>query len=155
MPEAGLSAFSSITDVICCPSWNTGDSLHKDHSKRGSDFEGDDGHQVEPLRLQTVWTQKAVLPGDRNDLSGRWLVNQEQHPEGRPCHGRELAPYASSNNTCIEGPCVVLGALAAQTSAFVLHELATNAAKYGAYSKAQGRVSVRWSCAPNGQKPGG
>jgi PAS domain S-box-containing protein len=67
---------------------------------------------------------------------------------------RELAPYASSNNTCIEGPCVVLGALAAQTTAFVLHELATNAAKYGAYSIPQGRVSVRWSCAPNGQKPG-
>ena len=59
-----------------------------------------------------------------------------------------------ANNTCIEGPCVVLGALAAQTTAFVLHELATNAAKYGAYSKPQGRVSVRWSCAPNGQKPG-
>ena len=67
---------------------------------------------------------------------------------------RELAPYTSNSNTCIEGPEVILGPEAAQTIASVLHELTTNAAKYGALSKREGRVSVRWHCAPNGQAPG-
>ena len=57
---------------------------------------------------------------------------------------RELAPYTSSNNTCIEGAEVILKAQAAQVTASVLHELATNAAKYGALSKPEGRVSIRW-----------
>jgi PAS domain S-box-containing protein len=67
---------------------------------------------------------------------------------------RELAPYSSTSNTCIKGPEVILGPEAAQTTASVLHELTTNAAKYGALSKREGRVSVRWHCAPNGQAPG-
>jgi PAS domain S-box-containing protein len=67
---------------------------------------------------------------------------------------RELAPYTSTSNTCIKGPEVILGPEAVQTTASVLHELTTNAAKYGALSKREGRVSVRWHCAPNGQAPG-
>jgi two-component sensor histidine kinase len=35
----------------------------------------------------------------------------------------------------------------AQTIAVTLHELATNAAKYGALSAAKGHVQVRWSLA--------
>jgi PAS domain S-box-containing protein len=66
---------------------------------------------------------------------------------------RELAPYASNNNTYLTGPEVILGPEAAQTMASVLHELTTNAAKYGAFSKPEGRVSVRWHRAPNGQAP--
>jgi PAS domain S-box-containing protein len=67
---------------------------------------------------------------------------------------RELAPYTSNSNTCLKGPEIVLSAEAAQTTALVLHELTTNAAKYGALSQREGRVSVRWYRAPNGQGPG-
>ena len=39
----------------------------------------------------------------------------------------------------------------AQTIAVTLHELATNAAKYGALSADEGHVEVRWSLAADGR----
>jgi PAS domain S-box-containing protein len=57
---------------------------------------------------------------------------------------RELAPYATCDNTEIYGPGVLLKPEAAQAMAMVLHELATNAAKYGALSTKNGRVSIWW-----------
>jgi PAS domain S-box-containing protein len=57
---------------------------------------------------------------------------------------RELAPYATCNNTEINGPAVLLKPEAGQAMAMVLHELATNAAKHGALSTRNGRVSIRW-----------
>jgi PAS domain S-box-containing protein len=63
---------------------------------------------------------------------------------------RILAPYATAGTTQIEGPDVVLRAEAGQTIAMVLHELATNAAKFGALSAKDGCVSVRWSHLGNG-----
>src|SRR5262245_19732008 len=63
---------------------------------------------------------------------------------------RELAPYTAGNNTELNGPEVVLRAEAGQAMAMVLHELATNAAKYGALSTSKGRVSIRWDRRMNG-----
>jgi PAS domain S-box-containing protein len=63
---------------------------------------------------------------------------------------RELAPYAMRHNTEIIGPEVVLRAEAGQAMAMVLHELTTNAAKYGALSTKQGRVLIRWDQRLNG-----
>jgi len=57
---------------------------------------------------------------------------------------RELAPYATASNTHIDGPDVVLSAEAGPILAMVFHELATNAAKFGAMSVKSGRASVRW-----------
>ena len=62
---------------------------------------------------------------------------------------RELAPYAA-DNVEIGGPRVILRAEAAQAMAMVLHELTTNAAKYGAFSDRGGRVSLRWRWLRNG-----
>ena len=63
---------------------------------------------------------------------------------------RELAPYCKSNNSEIVGPEVTLSAEAGQAVAMVLHELTTNAAKHGALSTREGRVSVRWYWPLNG-----
>jgi PAS domain S-box-containing protein len=63
---------------------------------------------------------------------------------------RELAPYATTDNTEINGPEVLLRAEAGQVMAMVLHELATNAAKYGALSIQNGRVSIKWGQRSNG-----
>ena len=77
--------------------------------------------------------------------AGRW-----QGISLREIVRRELAPYATRNNTEINGLEVVLRAEAGQAMAMVLHELATNAAKYGALSTSNGRVSIRWDRWSNG-----
>jgi two-component sensor histidine kinase len=45
----------------------------------------------------------------------------------------------------VNGPPAVLGPRPATAMALALHELATNAAKYGALSTAQGKVSLTWA----------
>jgi PAS domain S-box-containing protein len=59
----------------------------------------------------------------------------------------ESAAYATEDGTRIaaNGPNVSLQPAAAQSLALVLHELVTNAAKYGALSSGAGRVSLVWS----------
>ena len=58
----------------------------------------------------------------------------------------ELAPYqeAGANKIIIEGPSIILPPDKAQTIGLALHELATNAAKYGALSHESGQLDVRW-----------
>jgi PAS domain S-box-containing protein len=63
---------------------------------------------------------------------------------------RELAPYATRGNTDMNGPAVMLKAEAGQAMGMVLHELATNAAKYGALSVQNGHVLIRWEQRLNG-----
>jgi PAS domain S-box-containing protein len=65
---------------------------------------------------------------------------------------RELEPYASGGaNTLVSGDKVELTGAMAQGLAIALHELATNAAKYGAFSTDAGRVEVRWIRTPGGE----
>jgi two-component sensor histidine kinase len=62
---------------------------------------------------------------------------------------REFAPYATENAE-VGGPSATLKAEATQAVATVLHELTTNAAKYGAFSNRTGRVLVQWRWLQNG-----
>jgi two-component sensor histidine kinase len=57
----------------------------------------------------------------------------------------ELEPYATGTNINFDGPSLNLMARATHPVAMVIHELTTNAAKYGALSLAKGIVSVRWT----------
>jgi PAS domain S-box-containing protein len=62
----------------------------------------------------------------------------------------QLAPYATEGNLTITGTDVTLPSAATQALAMVLHELVTNAAKYGALSVPGGKVAVSWERGLNG-----
>jgi two-component sensor histidine kinase/DNA-binding response OmpR family regulator len=62
----------------------------------------------------------------------------------------EFAPYRASRGERVSahGPVTLLPPATAQTIALALHELVTNAAKYGALSTDTGHVNLTWSIAP-------
>lgn len=63
----------------------------------------------------------------------------------------ELLPYrVGASAITLEGPPVTLDARANAVSALVIHELCTNAAKYGALSRPGGQLAVSWNQEPNG-----
>ena len=66
---------------------------------------------------------------------------------------QELAPYTQKEQKRVHigGPPIMLEPDAAQAIAITLHELSTNAAKYGALSVANGRVDLNWSMETGGR----
>ena len=65
-------------------------------------------------------------------------------------HEAELSPFAA--RAIITGEALVVGGAFAQTFALLIHELATNAAKYGALSSPRGRVVINWKIDRSEQK---
>lgn len=92
----------------------------------------------------------------RDDLLGRFSALAEAHDLGFAEQGdaglelliqRVLAPYSPNNPEAAviaPGPAVVLGPNTLMALSLVLHELATNAAKYGALSVPSGQVTIGW-----------
>ncbi|KRR10648.1 chemotaxis protein [Bradyrhizobium jicamae] len=67
---------------------------------------------------------------------------------------QQLDPYTvgSQDRLKIEGEAVVLPPDLASSFGLVLHELTTNAAKYGALSQAEGKVFLNWTASVRNQK---
>jgi two-component sensor histidine kinase len=62
---------------------------------------------------------------------------------------RELVPYIdAADRMRLDGPPVHLQATIAQPLGMVLHELAINAARHGAFSVPEGQISLRWRVNP-------
>ncbi len=79
--------------------------------------------------------------GKRADLRAVIVEALRLHDDGQP--GRLV----------VEGPAVVCGAQAALSLGLVVHELATNALKYGALSVPAGIVTVTWDVRPAAAGP--
>jgi two-component sensor histidine kinase len=62
-----------------------------------------------------------------------------------------LSPYrpAEDSQVFVQGPKVEIGPTGATAFALVMHELATNAAKYGALSTSEGQVDISWGVLEN------
>jgi PAS domain S-box-containing protein len=66
---------------------------------------------------------------------------------------QELAPYSEKDKAQVqmEGSQVLLEPTTAQAIAVILHELATNAGKYGALSNPSGKIDLQWSHSASGE----
>jgi PAS domain S-box-containing protein len=93
---------------------------------------------------------KRLIEGRINALAKVHTLFVESRWTGAQLHSlvtQELLPYRDGREerVRINGPTVLLEPNTAQAIAISLHELATNAAKYGSLSAADGDVEVAWS----------
>jgi two-component system CheB/CheR fusion protein len=105
---------------------------------------------VQLTHADTVNDFKTAVEGRLRALSNAHTLLAQSRWAGANLHSlvmEELAPYrmAEKPRAQIDGPELVLEPRAAQAIAIVLHELTTNAVKYGALSVPAGRLRVEWS----------
>jgi PAS domain S-box-containing protein len=105
---------------------------------------------VHLTQADTIQEFKAAIEGRLQALSNAHTLLVESRWAGAKLHSlvtEELAPYSleDASRADIIGPELVLQPQLAQTIAMVLHELTTNAVKYGALSIPSGRLRVEWS----------
>jgi GAF domain-containing protein len=94
---------------------------------------------------QTLDEAREVFIGRLGALANTYNTLTDEAPESVRLHDIISAGLKSHiERAAIRGPAIVVPAKKAQTLALVLHELATNAAKYGALSAPSGRIEVTW-----------
>ncbi len=101
-------------------------------------------------KAETADDFKAAIEGRIRALSNAHTLLAEARWAGadlRKLVTEELSPYCSeeASRADVDGPDLVLEPQSAQSIAMVLHELTTNAVKYGALSGSSGRVRVQWT----------
>src|SRR6187551_206857 len=104
---------------------------------------------VRMTKASNIEAYIGAVEGRIKALSRVHTVLSHSRWEGADLSGlvaEELAPYRTSDidRVLTSGPDIVLQPAAAQTLALVLHELVTNAAKYGALSALSGKVKLDW-----------
>ncbi len=91
-------------------------------------------------RIQSMAKAHSLLSESRwEGVSIERLMREELNPYGKPEH-----------EILLRGPHVVLTPKSALSLSLAIHELATNAAKYGSLSQPAGRVAVHWMLAADG-----
>jgi PAS domain S-box-containing protein len=111
---------------------------------------------VHLTEAETVADYKTAVEGRVQALANVHTLFVKSHWSGAELHDlvtKELAPYRKGDGTrvAIEGPAFALEPDTAQTIAVVVHELTTNAIKYGALSVIEGRIVVSWTLNNSGR----
>lgn len=97
------------------------------------------------MRTLSGRVRSLALAHDQMSESGQRSLSLRQLVEA------ELAPFLGQGSTIdIDGDDLGLQSRAFGVAALVIHELATNAAKYGALAREGGRLSIRWSRSADG-----
>jgi PAS domain S-box-containing protein len=105
---------------------------------------------VHLTEAKTVADYRNAIEGRVQALANVHSLFVKSHWSGAELHDlitKELMPYRKGDGTrvAIEGPALAFEPSAAQTIAVVVHELTTNAVKYGALSVIKGRIVVSWT----------
>jgi two-component sensor histidine kinase len=113
---------------------------------------------IQTLAMRTLKESESLAQASEN-LNGRLMALSRAHTmlakgtwEGAPLAeiiGQELSGF--SRQFSLSGCDIVISTLAAQNFALIIHELATNATKYGALSSPNGRVAIEGHTQPNGR----
>ena len=104
---------------------------------------------VRLTRAETKEAYMSAVEGRITALARAHVLLSDSRWEGASLNkllDEELMPYrkADTERIVMSGPDVVLLPATAQILALTLHELATNAAKYGALSSPTGRIRLTW-----------
>jgi PAS domain S-box-containing protein len=97
-------------------------------------------HQAAPDIERDV-TERLIALAAAHDVLSR---EQWKDAELSDVVGEVMAPYDHAGRVRMRGPAARVSPKAAIALSMALHELATNAAKHGALSVAEGRVEVGW-----------
>lgn len=104
---------------------------------------------VQLTQADSVHSFKTAIEGRIRALSKAHTLFAQSRWAGAELHRlvtEELSPFSSEGTARanISGPDIILAPEMAQSFAVILHELATNAAKYGALSVTKGSVRIEW-----------
>jgi two-component sensor histidine kinase len=108
---------------------------------------------VRLTRAPSIEKYVTAIEGRINALARSHVLLSTSHWQGadlREILEKELSPYNTNANErfTLEGPPTLLNPAATQSLTLVFHELATNAAKYGSLSTAEGRLMVKFELRP-------
>ncbi len=111
---------------------------------------------VHLAQADTPQALKAAIEGRIQALANAHTLLSQSRWAGADLYSlvaEELAPYCKDGEERIRinGPTLMLEPDTAQSMAVAVHELTTNAVKYGALSMAAGHIQIEWSSAADGR----
>jgi two-component sensor histidine kinase len=118
---------------------------------------------IQAISRQTI---RPLLPDDEFKTYEQRLVSLANAHDllfGKPAFTAKIGDVAKAamspiagqtlSRIAMSGPDLHLDPQAALTLSMILHELGTNACKYGALSQSGGRLDIRWELARDGEEP--